>query len=98
MGSRVTGECYSPKAFHLMSLSTRWHYYRRIFSAYLGSGRSQLTFWHETPEINPRAGRDRLGEYYMRFREKSDYAGHHDSAGIPMLDYHGSIGLQYNPI
>jgi len=81
-----------------MSLATRWHYYRRIFSAYLGSGRSQLTFWHETPEINPHATANRLGEYYMRFREKADYSGHYDAAGIPMLDYRGAIGLQYNPI
>ncbi len=81
-----------------MSAATRWNYYRRIFSAYLGSGRSQLTFWHETPEINPRANAIQLGEYYMLFREKADYAGHHDAAGIPMLDYRGAIGLQYNPI
>ena len=81
-----------------MSLAARWHYYRRIFPAYLGSGRSQLTFWHETPEINPRATASRLGEYYMLFREKADYAGHYDASGIPMLDYHGTIGLQYNPI
>jgi len=85
-----------------MSLATRWHYYRRIFGAYLfsglGSGRSQLTFWHETPEINPRATPDRLAEYYMVFREKADYAGPYDAVGIPMLDYHGAIGLQYNPI
>ncbi len=81
-----------------MSLSTRWHYYRRIFRAYLGSGRSHLTFWHEVPEINLRARTDQLGEYYMRFREKSDYAGHYDSAGMPMLNYHGTIGLQHNPI
>ena len=57
-----------------------------------------MTFWHEVPEINPRASADRLGEYYMLFREKADYAGHYDAAGIPMLDYHGVIGLQYNPI
>jgi heparosan-N-sulfate-glucuronate 5-epimerase len=81
-----------------MSLSTRWQYYRRIFPAYLGSGRSQLTFWHEAPEINPHVQAGRLGEYYMLFREKSDYAGHHDPAGIPMLDYRGAIGMQYNPI
>jgi heparosan-N-sulfate-glucuronate 5-epimerase len=81
-----------------MNLAARWHYYRRIFSAYLGSGHSQLTFWHETPEINPRANGRQLGEYYMQFREKADYAGHFDAAGIPMLDYHGAIGLQYNPI
>jgi heparosan-N-sulfate-glucuronate 5-epimerase len=81
-----------------MSLAARCQYYRRIFPAYLGSGRSQLTFWHETPQINPRARIDQLGEYYMLFREKADYAGHYDAAGIPMLDYRGTIGLQYNPI
>jgi hypothetical protein len=81
-----------------MNPATRWHYYRRIARAYLGPGRSQLTFWHESPEVNPRATADQLGEYYMLFREKADYAGHHDADGIPMLDYHGVIGLQYNPI
>jgi hypothetical protein len=85
-----------------MSLVRRLNYYRRIFSAYLfsglGSGRSHLTFWHETPQINPRATASKLGEYYMLFREKADYAGSYDADGIPMLDYHGAIGLQYNPI
>jgi heparosan-N-sulfate-glucuronate 5-epimerase len=81
-----------------MNVASRWHYYRRIFRAYLDSGRSQLTFWHEVPEINPHASTDRLDQYYMLFHEKADYAGHHDAAGIPMLDYHGVIGLQYNPI
>jgi heparosan-N-sulfate-glucuronate 5-epimerase len=73
-------------------------YYRRIFSAYLVPGKSQLTFWHETPEANPDASVHRLGEYYMSFAEKADYSGEHDSAGIPLLNYHGRIGLQYNPI
>lgn len=81
-----------------MSIGKRWRYYRRIFSAYLGSGRSQLTFWHEKPEANSRASASRFGEYYMLFSEKADYPGHYDSAGVPMLDYHGVIGLQYNPI
>jgi heparosan-N-sulfate-glucuronate 5-epimerase len=81
-----------------MSATNRWQYYWRIFSAYLGSGRSQLTFWHETPEINPRSFTGQFGEYYMLFREKADYAGLYDSNGIPMLDYRGAIGLQYNPI
>jgi len=39
-----------------------------------------------------------LGEYYMPFLEKADYAGVFDDKGIPMLDYHGKIGRQYNPI
>jgi heparosan-N-sulfate-glucuronate 5-epimerase len=81
-----------------MTLASRWHYYRRIFNAYLGPGSSQLTFWHEIPEINPRAQTDQLGPYYMQFRGKADYAGHYDAAGVPMLDYKGAIGLQYNPI
>ena len=87
-----------------MSAGQRWNYYRRIFSAYLGSRRSHITFWHDTPALNPRAFPNLaapyapLGEYYMLVREKADYAGYHDDRGIPMLDYHGQIGLQYNPI
>ncbi len=81
-----------------MSLTSRSNYYRRILRAYVGPGRSQLTFWHETPEINPRAGSEKVGEYYMIFREKADYPGPYDSQGIPMLDYRGALGLQYNPI
>jgi heparosan-N-sulfate-glucuronate 5-epimerase len=73
-------------------------YYRRIFSAYLLGGDSHLTFWHETPTENPNAIVTDLGEYYMLFAEKADYRGAYDAAGIPQLDYHGQIGLQYNPI
>jgi heparosan-N-sulfate-glucuronate 5-epimerase len=77
---------------------SRLHYYQRVFSAYLAPGKSHLTFWHETPQANPEANFHKLGPYYMLFAEKADYPGHHDSAGIPMLDYHGKIGRQYNPI
>jgi hypothetical protein len=34
----------------------------------------------------------------MPFLEKADYAGPYDADGIPLLNYHGNIGLQYNPI
>jgi hypothetical protein len=81
-----------------MSFASRLHYYRRILRAYATPAKSQLTFWHEQPEVNPAAKASELGEYYMPFLSKANYAGHHDSAGIPMLDYHGRIGLQYNPI
>ena len=77
---------------------SRLQYYRRIFSAYLVPGTSHLTFWHETPQANPGASFHQLGQYYMRFAGKADYPGHHDSAGVPMLNYHGKIGVQYNPI
>lgn len=73
-------------------------YYRRIFSAYLLGGKSHLTFWHETPTANPNAVPGELGEYYMLFAQKADYKGHYDSSGVPKLDYHGALGLQYNPI
>ena len=81
-----------------MFLQNRLQYYRRIFGAYLLPGKSQLTFWHDKPQVNESASFQKLGEYYMPFAEKADYPGHYDAAGIPMLDYHGGIGLQYNPI
>jgi len=73
-------------------------YYRRIFSAYVLGGKSHLTFWHETPAENLNATTDELGEYYMLFAEKADYKGAYDAEGIPLLDYRGRIGPQYNPI
>jgi len=73
-------------------------YYRRIFSAYLLPGKSHLNFWHEVPQANHDASTHRLGEYHMLFAKKADYSGHRDSTGIPLLNYRGKIGLQYNPI
>ncbi|HEY6765763.1 MAG TPA: D-glucuronyl C5-epimerase family protein [Candidatus Sulfotelmatobacter sp.] len=74
------------------------NYYRRVVSAYLIGGQSQLSFWHEKPEENPNAVANHLGEYFMLFRSKADYAGPYDPTGVPLLDYRGSIGPQYNPI
>lgn len=76
----------------------RVNYYRRLFSAYVLRRPSQLTFWHEGPEVNERAEPGKLAEYWMTFRSKADYPGPYDAAGIPLLNYHGAIGLQYNPI
>jgi len=81
-----------------MPLLPSLSYYRRIVSAYLIRGQSHLTFWHESPEENLNANPGELGEYYMVFAEKANYAGVYDSAGIPQLDYRGKIGRQYNPI
>lgn len=79
-------------------LAGRLNYYRRIFPAYFGLGNSQLTFWHEYPEINSNYLRHKLGEYYMPFLQKANYLGPYDREGIPLLDYRGSLGRQYNPI
>ena len=81
-----------------MPLLPRFNYYRRIISAYLLGGQSHLMFWHETPEENLNVNTGDLGEYYMLFAEKANYHGIYDAAGIPQLDYRGTIGRQYNPI
>jgi hypothetical protein len=81
-----------------MRIASRLQYYRRIFSAYSSPATSQLKFWHDTPAVNQRASIHDLGEYYMGFEAKAAYAGPFDSGGIPLLDYHGRIGRQYNPI
>jgi len=73
-------------------------YYKRIFAAYLQPGKSQLSFWHDKPTMTRRIHTDTLGPYYMDFFSKADYAGIRDANGIPMLDYQGEIGPQYNPI
>lgn len=81
-----------------MSFIGRLAYYRRIFQAYVTSGDSQLSFWHDVPRENPDASTRELREYYMGFESKADYRSHYDSNGVPMLDYRGRIGRQYNPI
>ena len=87
-----------PQARRSRSFRHRWNYWRRIFKSYFGRGHSQLSFWHEVPEVNDNFTPDRLGEYYQTFTSKADYEAHLDPAGVPQLDYHGVLGLQYNPI
>ena len=77
---------------------SRLAYYRRVFSNYVARRPSHLAFWHERPEENPEAPTDRLGQYYMTFSHKADYPGPFDSQGVPLLDYGGTVGIQYNPI
>jgi hypothetical protein len=81
-----------------LSSPSRLDYYRRIFVVYLNPGASQLSFWHDAPEVNPNVAPGELGEYYMPFAAKADYSGPFDAAGVPLLNYRGKIGLQHNPI
>lgn len=76
----------------------RSDHYLRLLSAYILRRPSHLDFWYELPEVNPRAVTDRLGEYYLLYQQKARYAGPWDPSGIPLLNYRGRIGLQYNPI
>lgn len=81
----------------MSALASRWNYYRRVISAYVLRRESQLTFWHEDPELNPDIRTDELGPYYMTFAQKADYPGLMQD-GVPLLDYRGAIGPQHNPI
>ena len=81
-----------------ISVLDRLRYWRRISSAYIFSTNSALTFWHERPAVNSRACFDLIGPYYMIFADKAAYPGPFDAKGVPLLDYHGDIGRQYNPI
>ena len=76
----------------------KFAYFQRIFAAYVLRKQSHLTFWHGTPEINREAFTGTLGQYYMTFKQKAQYSGLFDEQGVPLLDYHGDIGQQYNPI
>jgi len=80
------------------SATARLRYLQRVFSAYLGKQPSQLTFWHEPPVINENAFAPSAEEYYQQFFGKADYKACLDADGIPLLDYRGHVGRQYNPI
>jgi heparosan-N-sulfate-glucuronate 5-epimerase len=58
--------------------------------------RGAVSFWH-TPVGPVRYDYSGLGDYYIDLTAKTDYRGPFDADGVPMLDYFGSIGRQYNP-
>lgn len=70
---------------------------RRALQVYTRRGAGPLSFWYEEPEINYACRHDPR-QYFMRFRGKADYRGPFDACGVPLLDYRGNIGRQYNPI
>lgn len=73
-------------------------YLRRVFSAYIFSSNSHLSFWHGETSENQNVSYNELGQYYMAFEQKANYQGPFDENGIPLLNYHGAVGRQYNPI
>lgn len=80
-----------------MQSMARLQYLRRIASAYLLRSQSQLNFWHDSAELNTHCATNVLSQYYMNFSEKAGYS-FLDDAGVPLLNYRGAIGVQYNPI
>lgn len=73
-------------------------YYKRFLNAYVFKRPSHLDFWHGMPEVNSKAEKNKLSYYYMPFRKKAEYDSFFDGNGVPLLNYGGKIGKQYNPI
>jgi len=69
----------------------------RSLQVYARPASGPLSFWHELPEVNESRRRD-ARQYFMRFRGKAEYSRPFDARGIPLIDYRGLIGRQYNPI
>jgi hypothetical protein len=58
--------------------------------------RGAVSFWHTV--VGPvRYDYATLDDYYIDLRAKTTYSGPYDAAGVPLLDYFGFIGKQYNP-
>ena len=72
-------------------------YLARALEVYARPASGPLSFWYESPEVNS-AALDGDPQYFMRFDGKAAYRGPFDERGIPVLDYRGEIGRQYNPI
>ncbi len=80
-------------------LKSKLNYWKRVIAAYRIGANSQLTFWHEKPVVNENMNfKDPATGYYMTFYDKTLYPGPFDDEGVPLLDYKGIIGEQYNPI
>ena len=60
------------------------------------SSASSVSFWH-TPIDQVVYDYKSLSDYYIDLSAKSAYAGPFDDRGVPVLDYTGEIGKQYNP-
>lgn len=72
-------------------------YLARIARVYLNKSSGPLSFWYETPTVNDAAFAGQPS-YFMRFQGKAVYRGPFDDRGVPLLNYRGDIGVQYNPI
>ena len=79
-------------------MSRRLAYLARVAVVYARQSRGPLAFWHEAPQVNEEGVSGDASQYFMRFQGKAAYAGPFDETGVPLLDYGGDIGRQYNPI
>lgn len=78
----------------------RLKYLNRIMHAYIIKRHdSNLSFWHTPLSINLLDDCDihNVRRYPMNFSAKTIFNNHCDDDGVIMLNYHGDLGLQYNP-
>ncbi len=76
------------------------HYLKRILKAYIfNRSDSNLSFWHTPLSVNRLDNYDlnSVRRYPMNFTAKTVFNNHCDDDGVIMLNYHGTLGLQYNP-
>lgn len=78
-----------------MSAFRRFERISMNLARYLLPGGS-VSFWH-TPVGPVRYEFTTQHDYYIDFTTKTRYRGPFDAEGIPILDYRGAIGRQYNP-
>jgi hypothetical protein len=58
---------------------------------------SSISFWYTPMRLGRHVNPRRPEGYYIDLSPKADYRGPFDAEGIPLLNYYGSIGIQYNP-
>jgi len=80
-----------------MWATRRVNYYRRILAAYLDRVKASSPSGTTFPRRTPTSALTILASITSRSSE-GELSRHHDAAGVPMLDYRGALGLQYNPI
>ena len=76
------------------------NYLSRIINSYIiNRSDSNLSFWHTPLSVNQLDDSDinNVRCYPMNFTEKTFFKNHLDDDGVILLNYHGSLGLQYNP-
>jgi hypothetical protein len=69
----------------------------RLARVYALRSTDSLSFWREQPQLNERSFQDGR-QYFLRLQRQAGYRGPFDQDGVPLVDYHGDIGLQYNPV
>lgn len=83
-----------------LQMKAKSSYLKRIFSSYfLHYNSSNLKFWHTPLRVNDLTEEDLKSPraYPQNYEDKIGLITTTDESSVIMLDYKGSLGLQYNP-